>query len=176
MSLKLSDCSGFLSDKRKRKAVVLIGAALILLIFVSTLLPSGKEEAEVYREDAAVIEQEIERRLELLISRIGGVSSPVVMVTLDSTSETVYARDSKSASSTSHNDAGSSADGDDESTVVLIGSGSDRSALEESRILPKVRGVAVVCGGADDPIIREKVVNTIAGVLDIGTSRIYVTD
>lgn len=175
MPLKLSDCSGLLSDKNKRKALFIIGAALIVLIFVSTLAPSGGKETEAPTEDIAAMEHELEQRLESLISQIDGVTSPTVMVTLDSTTETVYARDSKDSSSTAHSDGGSSADGDSESTVVLIGSGSDKSALEESRILPRVRGVAVVCGGADSPTIKEKVVNTIAGVLDIGTSRIYVT-
>ena len=40
---------------------------------------------------------------------------------------------------------------------------------------PKVRGVAVVCGGGDSITVREKVINAVAGVLGIGVSHISVT-
>ena len=44
------------------------------------------------------------------------------------------------------------------------------------RTFRKVRGVAVVCGGAENMLVREKVVNTAARVLDIGVSQVYVTN
>ena len=40
---------------------------------------------------------------------------------------------------------------------------------------PKVRGVAVVCGGGDSITVKEKVINAVAGVLGIGVSHISVT-
>lgn len=174
MALKLSDCNSLLSNEKIRKAAVVIGAALMVLIFLSTLLPTESTEP-VPEEDAAAIEQQLEQRLEALLSEIEGVSSPTVMVTLDSTTERVYARDSRNGESSSANDGSSSGSLDSESTVVLIGNGSDKAALEESTILPKVRGVAVVCSGAQSPAIKEKVVNTVAGVLCISSSRVYVT-
>ncbi len=167
MALKLSDCTGLLSKPKFRRAVIIAGCALMLLIFVSTLFPSKKQdaaapstEAVLSIENSGAIEQSLEQRLEGLLSEIEGVSAPKVMVTLDSTAETIYARDEAP---------------DRESSVVLVGSSSAKTALQESVVLPKVRGAAVVCGGAADPTIREKVVNTVAGVLGIGTSRIYVT-
>ena len=60
-----------------------------------------------------------------------------------------------------------------ENSPALTGS---KDALEKSVILPKVRGVAVVCGGAENMLVREKVVNTAARVLDIGVSQVYVTN
>lgn len=175
MPLKLSDCTGLLSNPRLRKAAVIIGIALIALIFLSTLLPRESAESPPASEDAEVLEQKLEQRLEALLSEIEGVSSPSVMLTLDSTSERVYARDSRSGTNSSLDESRSSDSSDSESTVVLVGNGSDKAALEESTVLPKVRGVAVVCGGAENPLIREKVVNAVAGVLDISTSRVYVT-
>ena len=100
-----------------------------------------------------------------LLAEIDGVSSPQVMVTLDRTSERVFAEESKTRSGSGENST--------ESTLALSGSG--KEALETSVILPKVRGVAVVCGGAEDIVIREKVVNTAARVLDIKVSQVYVT-
>ena len=174
MPLKIADCKGILSDKKARNVIVAIGCALILLLFFSTLTPSEKSET-TQSEDTSAIERELEHRLEELIGGINGVVSPSVMVTLDSTSQRVYARDSRNGSSSSNNNGSSSASGDSESTIVLISSGSDKNALEESTVLPKVRGVAVICGGAEDPATKEKVVNVISSVLNISSSRVYVT-
>ena len=93
------------------------------------------------------------------------MTSPKVMLTLYRTSERVFAEEVKSSSS---GDSLSS-----ENSPALTGS---KDALEKSVILPKVRGVAVVCGGAENMLVREKVVNTAARVLDIGVSQVYVTN
>ncbi len=172
MPLKLSDCTGFFNKEKLRKLGVAAGLVLILIIFVSTLLPKPDPSPAAERLTAEETERNLEKRLEALLAEINGVTSPKVMLTLDTTEQHVYATDSKTGSSS---DEAKSSD-DSEETVVLIGSGSSEAALEENTVMPKVRGVAVVCGGAENPIIREKVVNTVAGVLDIGTGRIYVTN
>ena len=174
MPLKISG-KGLISDKRFRKAAVIIGAALILLIFLSTLSPAESKSAAAPAEDTAILEEKLEKRLETLLAEIDGVSSPTVMLTLDRTSETVYARDSRSGAASESDDSGSSENSDSESSIVIVGSGSDKTALTESTVLPRVRGVAVICGGAENVLIKEKVVNTVASVLDISTSRVYVT-
>ena len=174
MPLKISG-KGLISDKRFRKAAVIIGAALILLIFLSTLSPAESKSAAAPAEDTAILEEKLEKRLETLLAEIDGVSSPNVMLTLDRTSETVYARDSRSGAASESDDSGSSENSDSESSIVIVGSGSDKTALTERTVLPRVRGVAVICGGADNVLIKEKVVNTVASVLDISTSRVYVT-
>lgn len=171
----ISENAGLLSKPKLQKAAVIIGVALIVLIFISTLTPKESAQAPPASESTAETEQRLEARLEELLSEIEGVSSPKVMLTLDSTEEHVYARDSRSGSSSSQDEGGRQGSDDNEDTVVLVGSGSGESALEQSTVLPKVRGVAVVCGGAQDPTIKEKVVNTVSGVLGIGASRVYVT-
>ena len=130
-------------------------------------IPAGgaQQPQDSSAEDAARVERELEQRLTDIISQIDGVTSPQVMVTLDRTSERVFAEEVKSSSS---GDSLSS-----ENSPALTGS---KDALEKSVILPKVRGVAVVCGGAENMLVREKVVNTAARVLDIGVSQVYVTN
>lgn len=174
MPLKLSG-KKHLSDKRFVKAAVIIGAVAILLIFVSSLSGGSSAEPVPIKENTAELEHKLEKRLEQLISEIDGVSQPSVMLTLEQTSQTVYARDERSSSSRSGDENGSDSDSDSQSSVVIVGSGSGKSALTESTILPKVRGVAVICSGAENALTKEKVVNTVASVLDISTSRVYVT-
>lgn len=150
-----------------RRLVLIAGIAAIVLLFLSTLTPQSEPQTvqQYTAEENAKLERELERRLTELLAEIDGVSSPQVMVTLDRTSERVFAEESKTRSGSGENST--------ESTLALSGSG--KEALETSVILPKVRGVAVVCGGAEDIVIREKVVNTAARVLDIKVSQVYVT-
>lgn len=149
------------------RLVLIAGIAAIVLLFLSTLTPQSEPQTvqQYTAEETAKLERELERRLTELLAEIDGVSSPQVMVTLDRTSERVFAEESKTRSGSGENST--------ESTLALSGSG--KEALETSVILPKVRGVAVVCGGAEDIVIREKVVNTAARVLDIKVSQVYVT-
>ena len=150
-----------------RRLVLIAGIAAIVLLFLSTLTPQSEPQTvqQYTAEETAKLERELERRLTELLAEIDGVSSPQVMVTLDRTSERVFAEESKTCSGSGENST--------ESTLALSGSG--KEALETSVILPKVRGVAVVCGGAENIVIREKVVNTAARVLDIKVSQVYVT-
>ena len=145
-----------LGNGRWRRFVIIAGIAAIALLFLSTVIPAGgaQQPQDSSAEDAARVERELEQRLTDIISQIDGVTSP-----------RVFAEEVKSSSS---GDSLSS-----ENSPALTGS---KDALEKSMILPKVRGVAVVCGGAENMLVREKVVNTAARVLDIGVSQVYVTN
>ncbi len=92
------------------------------------------------------------------------------MITLDKTETAVY-EENKKLEETSGNASESSLK---ETEVVLAGSA--KQPLLTGTVLPTVRGAAVVCEGASDPIVREKVANTVAKALNIGISRVYVTD
>ncbi|MGN1340773.1 MAG: hypothetical protein ACI4WS_10810 [Oscillospiraceae bacterium] len=163
--------SGFvtrLSEGGWHKFVLIAGIAAIVLLFLSTLTPAQSEAvqtASYSAKEAAALEQELEQRLTEIISQIDGVTSPKVMITLDCTSERVLAEETKSSNSADETST--------ENSIALSGSGKD--AIETSVILPRVRGVAVVCGGGDNVLIREKVVNAAARVLGIGVSKVYVT-
>lgn len=131
------------------------------------MIPAGgaQQPQDSSAEDAAASERELEQRLTDIISQIDGVTSPQVMVTLDRTSERVFAEEVKSSSS---GDSLSS-----ENSPALTGS---KDALEKS-VSSEGAGR---CGGLRRPqenmLVREKVVNTAARVLDIGVSQVYVTN
>lgn len=166
---RISGILSRLGEGRWRRFVIIGGLAAIVLLFLSTLTPKSGSTAqpeERYSEEATRLEQELEKRLTELISSIDGVSSPRVMVTLESTQEKVFAEEAKTNTSS----GGTST----ENAPALAGSA--KEAIEKSVIMPKVRGVAVVCGGAENALIKEKVVNTAARVLNIGVSQVYVTN
>ena len=147
---------------------------VMLLSYTNTQLRDNYKDLEDLCDRLDVsqseIEEKLERRLGELISRIDGVGEVSVMVTLEKTTTAVYEKDSK-LEETSGNAAGSSSR---ETEVVLAGSA--KQPLLTGNIMPTVRGAAVVCEAAANPLVREKVANTVAKALNIGISRVYVTD
>lgn len=165
-----------LGDKG-RKIVVAGAVAVMLLLLLSTVsCGSGKKDAaEPYgaSENAADIERELEQRLKSLITQIDGAGDVTVMVTLDTVSQRVFEKDKKSESSSKSDSNGSVQSAGSETEVVLAGSA--KEPLQIGTIQPKVRGAAVVCTGASDPVVKERIANTVAKALNIGLSKVYVT-
>lgn len=162
-----------LGDKGRKIIIAGALAAMLLLLF-STVSRGGKSAPEPYAaENAAELERELEQRLVRLISQIDGTGEVTVMVTLDTVSRQVYEKNARSESSAGSDSGGSSNGSSSETEVVLAGSA--KEPLRVGTVQPKVRGAAVVCPGASDPVIRERVANTVARTLDIGLSRVYVT-
>lgn len=165
-----------LGDKG-RKIVVAGAVAVMLLLLLSTVScgRGGKSAAEPYgaNENAADIERGLEQRLTQLVSRIDGAGEVTVMVTLDTVSERVFEKDKKLESSSESKPEGSIKSSGSETEVVLAGG--SKEPLQIGTVQPKVRGAAVICTGASDPVVRERVANTVAKALNIGLSKVYVT-
>lgn len=169
MGMWMERARDFLLGDKGRKLIIAGAVAAMVLLLLSTVSCGGKTTGTdpVQTENSSEIEEQLEKRLTELISSVEGVSDVKVMVTLDMSTRRVYEKDERSSS-----------EGDSqvstEKEVVLAGSG--KEPVEAGTIQPKVRGVAIVCGGASDPIVREKVANIAAKALDIGVSRVYVTE
>lgn len=171
MKISMTRVKDFVSGEKGRKILLFGGAALLILLLLSTLF-GGKTETKttVKTENTAEIEEKLERRLCELISKIDGAGEVSVMVTLDATTTAIYEKDRKLEETSGNASASSSK----ETEVVLAGSA--KQPLLTGSIMPTVRGAAVVCEGAANPTVREKVANTVAKALNIGISRVYVTD
>lgn len=160
-----------LAGEKGRKLLIIGAAAVLVLLLLSSMLGGSKSSSKVSKsgedtvqiaEKTAELEQALEARVKALVERIDGAGTAAVMITLDRTSTQVYEKDEKQGNSNR------------ETETVLAGSA--KEPLQTSVVLPKVRGAAVVCPGAADPVVREKVTNAVAKALNIGTSRVYVTN
>ncbi len=167
-----------LSDKGRK---ILIAAALgaMVLLLLSTFSCDGKTEnagTSSLTEDAAELEKTLEERIERLVSRIDGAGDPSqieVMITLDTTSTKIYEKDRHFEASSQSSENGGTGNQVCETEVVLAGNG--KEPLQIGTVQPVVRGAAVVCPGAADPLVRERVTYAVAKALDIGISRVYIT-
>jgi len=61
-----------------------------------------------------------------------------------------------------------------ENSYVLLGGGSDQSALLESVKQPQVSGVVILCEGGDSSIVREQVIRAASVACSVPTTQIFV--
>ena len=171
MKNRIARVKEYISGETGRKVLIIGGVILLLILLLSSFAVKKTDNtAPVNNESAEDIERKLEKRLCGLISKIDGAGEASVMITLDRTETAVYEKNKKLEES-SGNSTGSSSK---ETEVVLAGSA--KQPLLSGAVQPMVRGAAVVCEGASDPVVREKVANTVAKALNIGISRVYVTD
>jgi hypothetical protein len=139
---------------------ILLGIVLVLLSSVS-----GKEANSILDENNVKYTSKelesytsaLEKKVTLIIDKIGGVSNVSVALTIDASSETVYATE-----------------GNNKDYVILGGANGIESALKIMEINATVRGIAVVCnyGGSDE--LRIGIINMLSSLFDIGANRISV--
>ncbi|MBQ4066826.1 MAG: hypothetical protein IJD22_04175, partial [Clostridia bacterium] len=100
---------------------------------------------------------------EELLAEASGVGEARVIVTLDSSAESIMAQNSSATESSVSVD------------YVIVSKGSDEEAVPLCEIYPRVRGVAVVCTGGSNAEVKERVTMLIASALGISTNKIAVS-
>ncbi len=162
----------------KPKGLLIAGLAGILLIFVSTLLPSGSSrKADSGGFSTAEYQQSLEDSVRSLVREITGDRHSTVVVTLDSGERYVYA-DSASASLSENANNGSTVQTNSSSThsyITVRNESGGEAALPVTVYMPQIRGVAIVCDGGNDPAVSEQVTNAVTAALHITNSRVYIT-
>lgn len=159
-------------EKNNLTVVIILGAAGLLLVLISSLLPSGdkstiKKEKIIPDSDIAGYCLETQERLEDFLESIDGAGKVRVYLTLSSNEQYIYAKEEKQ----SHADNRT----DQEEKYVLIGGGSDKSALIETVRMPEIAGAVVACTGCDSAIVRERIYKAVSSALGISSGKIYVT-
>lgn len=155
--------AGLLQKQNRTQLAIILGAAAMLLILFSELFSTPAKTAANAGSSAAVSEtayrEQLETQLTELIEQLDGAGKTVVMVTLESGEETIYAVDTQSGQM------------QNQETHVLL---EDGSALEETTYLPAVCGVAVVCDGGGDVRVAARITELVRAVLDLSANRICV--
>lgn len=150
---------------KKTVIVIFVGIIGIVLLVFSELVEQ-KEEAPKQESDAVPgledYAENIETRLEEMISSIHGAGKTKVMVTLDCSEENVYAVEEK-------NDENSS-----ENKVVIVEYADGENGVLIKVTQPRIRGVAVVCSGGASPTVKQNIMDTVTAVLDISSARVSI--
>jgi len=172
--------------KNKNKQMLIVaglfgGVVLIILSFFTNSNSNGRNNspnavsaaANLSRIDTARYIAEHERKLSELLKRIEGVSDPFVMVTLESSSEYIYATKQSIKESVSRN--GETTQRDVQRDIILYeDEKKSKSPILVKEIKPKIKGVAIVCKGISSEDLRLKIINLVSTALNIPADRIYV--
>lgn len=176
------------SDKVKRNIIVALGAAGILLIFLSDFIHTDNTQADTPSDEpqtesitADSYRDRLESELVEIVSQIDGAGEVRILITMDSTIEDVYAVErniSEQTQSSSDETQGSAENEYSEENIYVTVKNKDGSeeAVLLKQIMPKIRGVLVVCDGGGDTLVKEKITQSVASVLNISSGKVYVTN
>lgn len=163
------------SRDKRLKLVFVLGMAGILLILISDILPKKSTTDETVSEQLTLDEtelykQDIERQLTEVISHVSGAGRTRVMISVTGTKEYVYAEKSDLDRRTEGTGESYRSQGE----IVLADGGGEKQPVLRKVSAPQIGGAAVICEGASDPQVRERVMNVVSAVLGLPPGRISV--
>lgn len=154
-----------------KKGSLIIGAMVLVGVLLLTLPTEKKEESPIGNAESLVTvstyTEKLEEKIRSLCTAVDGAGKVRVLVTLDCSSEFIYADNRKEDVDAS----GSSYSSD----YLIIEDKNGTSPVTVTEIYPKIRGVAVVCDGGDEPTVKAKLTELLAAALGISSGRISVT-
>ncbi len=160
--------------------VGVLGAAVLLVLGAWDDVQAEAPMLEVQQNTvfaAEIYEKTLEDRLTALLLQVEGAGEVTVMVTLESGMQAVYAQTVQQSTDTSKTQQEEMSERSSYSAeYVLVESGGDKQALTETTLQPTVKGVAVVCTGAEDVHVVSRITELVSTVLGIPSNRICVTN
>ena len=174
-----------LQNDNARKIIVVVGVVAILVIFLSSFFGGNKKQTTNTETSASAqsvddFKTQTEQSLTNLINGIEGVGNASVLVTIEKSSEQVYATEEKTStqtqqdkntSSTTKNQSNNS---NETKYLVIKNSDGTQQPIAVTEVQPIVKGVVVVCDGGDNPLIQQKVIQAVTTALDITSTRVCV--
>ncbi len=160
----------FSKDGKKIKIIVAVGLVGILLIFTSEIFSNDHSKSSKSNEnsfDYVQYTNELENKLNETISSIDGVGECKVMITLENSSENVYATDNEIKNS--------------ENTInqkdeyVIYNSQNGETPVLIKEYFPRVQGVTVICTGGDNTAVKEKIIQSVTALFNISANRVSVS-
>ena len=186
---KLSrEVRAFFSGDFKLKLIVMLGILGMAFILISQLMdtgrnpspgqtPPGSLNAELTTEEYI---EALEARLQSLISQIDGVGRNRVMVTLESGVQYVYAQEQRRSTDTTREGgedlavSGRFSESVEQRFILVDTEFGRREALVLTRLPPRVQGVVIVCQGAGNVFVEEKLISVVTTALGIPSTRVSV--
>lgn len=173
-----------LKSEKGSKVIIVLGIAGILLIFLSGMFGKQKEKTQLPEEQNTISSdqyvRELEAKLTDMIGSISGVGASKVMVTLENGIEYIYAQEEKVSGSKQEDTTVSGAskvqqsDGSEKKYLLVDGT-SGKQALIVTEVQPKIKGVVIVCGGGDDPAVKQRIIDAVTIALNVTSARVCVT-
>ena len=172
-----SSFANFFKKKKFSTSIVVLGCIGILLIGVSDWIFSQKSEKqnatfqEINTEDYIDI---LEKKTQKMILSINGAGKSKIMITAECSSENQFATDDEISNDNKISTSDEAQKSEHRSEIVIIESSGTKNALVTKVTEPQIRGVLVLCEGADIPKVRESVTEAVKTVLGVPYNKICV--
>ena len=160
----------FKSDK-KLLIIVAVGVIGMALILLSEIKPTqSRQLQETQTAETVSYEEIIEKKLKKIVESIDGAGTAEVMIVFSSSKESVFAKDTDEDI-----ENGESADSKKtKNKYIIVENDGNESGLLTKAVYPVVNGVAIVCDGAGDSVIKQRIVETVSALFDINSKNISV--
>lgn len=172
-------------EEKNKKFVVLIMLLILAIIFLtfypfrqgdnSVATTIVKSEGTLSSSNNSY-EENLEKKLISILSKMEGVGSVDVMITIASTKEKVVAEDINASEQTV--DEKDQSGGTrmttqvQENTKVVLQSGNVPYVTKENA--PEIKGVIIVAEGADNSEVKAQIMDAVSKVLDVPVHKIFV--
>jgi stage III sporulation protein AG len=182
----------FLRGPRMWQLLLVFGIGLLLLVFSGSWFaprssPPASEPAPGVKaqpaagDDLTPVEEELESRLAAILGAVDGAGSVQVTVTLKSGAENVYAQNvNKQDQTIQEKDQGggnrTTNEVNEQDDLVLLqpGNGGSSTPVVVKELHPEIAGVLVLAEGANNPGLKEKLIQAVETVLNIPSYRVMV--
>lgn len=166
-----------------KKYIYYAAAFGLLLVGISNAFNTDKQEKSIDVQHMTISQycESEELRLEDILSHIEGVGKVHVMMTLQNGIEYRYAADEKQSEDSvftyaSGTESPSKVEQTEnsEQNYILVGGTGDKKPLVVTELSPSVKGVVVVCSGASDAVIRQRVTEAVTTAMGINSLQVCV--
>lgn len=173
----------FSNDKYK-KMIILVGLLGISLIFISSFFKSDtnvKQDLTAVQVSTEDYARQLEDNLKNIVCAITGAGEAKVLVTLESSTQTVYATEQKKNKEETEDKTDGETSKKRESNdletkyIKIKDANGAEKALSVTQLQPTVKGVVVVCKGGNDPEVQKKITDAVKTALNITSKRVFVT-
>lgn len=174
----------YIKPQNRSKIIVALGIFGLLLIAVSGFFKPQKKSSEPPNFSATISDNkriQLEKNLESIISQIQGAGAAKVMVTLESSAETVYATEERKNKEASEDKSGEEvtrkkeSDDCEKKYITIKDSEGTEHALAITEIEPKIKGIIIICPGGDNPVVKKRITDAVTTALSVPSTRVCVT-
>ncbi len=162
-----------LPDNKKRVLLIVIGVVSLVFLVIFESADSTKKEVNTERVNTLpeVYIENTEKQLKSILSQVADAGEVHVMITLESCYENVYAKDYTSKIEEQKD----SSDSDIVEELVVVKNSNGEEGVVVKVYEPVIKGVAVVCEGADNIKVKSAITETVCALFDISSAKVSVT-
>lgn len=160
-----------------KKIILIITIGILGMLLM--LIPNNSEKNKEIIDDEAELnmfseyEKDLTDKITEILSAISDVSDVRVLLTLDCYEEYVYANDEEYKENKSNENSNI----EKKKSYIIIDDDKHKAkgGMFIKVITPRVRGVGVVCKGAESAVVRHEITKILCSALGISTSNVHIT-